>query len=198
MNAVPPRYQAHPKQASTLFVQIGQHGACLDLLAPDWTPVRLTDIATSLARIPRWCGNTRGAAYSVAQHCVMVAMLLAERHGRYLGLAGLLHDAHEAAIGDIPSPVKAAVPGLATLERRLQVALFRRFGLNPTLLDAPELHRADLQALATERRELLPPSAWPWRRSLPAPHPAPIEPLPDSRAYSLFLLTAARLGLHRS
>lgn len=195
MNAIPP-CTTHPRQASTLWVQIGQHGACLDLLAPDWTPVRLTDIATSLARLPRWCGNTRGAAYSVAQHSAMVATLLAERHGRYLGLAGLLHDAHEVAIGDIPAPIKAAVPGFAEFERRLQMALFSRFGLDPRLLDAPELHRADLQALATERRDLLPPSAWSWRRSLPEPHPDVLEPLQESRAYSLFLLTAVQLGLH--
>jgi len=201
MNAIPPLMRRHPRQQSTVFVQIGIAGACLDLLTPDWSPVTLTDIASSLARLPRFAGHTLGTyAYSVAQHSALcAAAVFGETGDRQLAAAALLHDGHESAIGDIPTPVKAALgaPSVRALEDRLQAALFARFGLDPQLARQSEVMLAELRALATERRDLLPDSAWPWNRSLPAPWPERIEPVPASRAHAQFLAMAVALGLHR-
>ena len=61
-------------------------------------------------------------------------------------LAALLHDAPEYVIGDMISPVKAAVgPGYGALDDRLTAAVHLRFGL-PATLPAPikkEIKRAD-------------------------------------------------------
>lgn len=184
---------------STCFVQL-RTGACVDLLMPDLTPVRLTDIATSLARLPRFLGHTRGACgYTVAQHSVHTAVLAA-RSGlqRELQAAALLRDAHEAFIGNIPTPVKSLLgERLATLEERLLRAVFARFGVPPRLATVLELRKLDLVALATERRDLLHESAWPWRIELPTPDPDRLEPWPEAVAHSHFLAAANHLGLLR-
>jgi len=84
----------------------------------------------ALKRTPRtgWflIGVTRPE--SVADHSFAVG-LMAWRAARAAGLdagkallMGLLHDFHEAQLGDLPSPVKArlAVSGLAAAEARIQ------------------------------------------------------------------------------
>lgn len=187
-----PRAPTH----STATVQL-HSGMCVDLLAPNLTELRLTDIATALARIPRFLGATLGDhAYSVAQHSVLVAQLLHDQTV-HVQRAGLLHDAHEAFTGDIPTPVKSALGRhlVEALERRLRLPLFARFGLGPGLLDDARIHAADRLALATERHRLMAPSSWPWGRDLPAPRNATLIPWPEADAYSRFVAHAATLGI---
>jgi hypothetical protein len=75
----------------------------LDLKRDD---IDIRDIAHSLAMICRFNGHTQ-FHYSVAQHSVYVAARLAELYGdRKLALAGLLHDASEAYLGDVVRPLK--------------------------------------------------------------------------------------------
>lgn len=201
MNAIQPP-EGHRRTGPFLrncFVQIGAGGACLDLMVPDWSVVRLSDVAWSLSRLPRFAGHTRGTyPLSVAEHSVMVAADLLGRTGqRDLARAGLLHDAHEAAIGDIPTPVKIAlgVDAVRALEDRLQDALAPRFGLAPGVLRHPEVVLSDRAALATERRDLLPEPAWAWGEDLPAPWPETLEPVPATQAYARFLAMAIAVGL---
>jgi 5'-deoxynucleotidase YfbR-like HD superfamily hydrolase len=109
-------------------------GRRLDLLDPSPLDVEIEDIAHGLAFVARWNGQTVGEyAYSVAEHSLLVEELFglmvrgAEARWR---LAALLHDAPEYVIGDMISPVKAAVgPGYAALDARLQRAVHLRFGL---------------------------------------------------------------------
>jgi len=66
-------------------------------------PVR--DVAIGLARLPRWCGQTK-APFSVLQHSLVAADLL-RPHGVELELAGLTHDFEEGlGWGDISSSLK--------------------------------------------------------------------------------------------
>ena len=119
-------------------------GRRLDLLDPTPMDVEISDIAHGLAFVARWNGQTRGDfAYSVAEHSLLVEEIFAYCHpGAPAGqrLAALLHDAPEYVIGDMISPVKAAVgPGYAALDARLTAAIHLRFGL-PAVLPA-ELKR---------------------------------------------------------
>jgi hypothetical protein len=75
-------------------------GLLVDLFTPDPARILLTDITESLAKLNRWTGSTE-APYSVAQHSVMVANLMAAEDGPLAGLYGALHDAHEYLIGNI-------------------------------------------------------------------------------------------------
>ncbi len=109
-------------------------GRRLDLLDPTPLDIEIEDIAHGLAFVARWNGQTKGEfAYSVAEHSVLVEQLFtAAQPGAPVKwqLAALLHDAPEYVIGDMISPVKAAVgPGYAELDDRLTAAIHLRFGL---------------------------------------------------------------------
>ncbi len=109
-------------------------GRRLDLLDPTPVDIEVEDIAHGLAFVARWNGQTVGDwPYSVAEHSLLVEELFtaqnpgAEARWR---LAALLHDAPEYVIGDMISPVKAAVgPGYGALDERLTAAIHLRFGL---------------------------------------------------------------------
>jgi 5'-deoxynucleotidase YfbR-like HD superfamily hydrolase len=76
-------------------------------------------------------------AYSVAEHSILVETLYTRLNPKAPAkwqLAALLHDAPEYVIGDMISPVKAAVgPGYGALDDRLTAAIHLRFGLPATL-----------------------------------------------------------------
>lgn len=88
-------------------------GRRLDLLDPSPLDVEITDIAHGLARVARWNGQTAGPhVFSVAQHSLLVEAIggaLDPRLGGPERLELLLHDAPEYVIGDIISPLKAAI-----------------------------------------------------------------------------------------
>ncbi len=116
-------------------------GRRLDLLDPTPVDIEIEDIAHGLAFVARWNGQTRGDwAYSVAEHSLLVEALytrLNPGEGPRWRLAALLHDAPEYVIGDMISPVKAAVgPGYQVLDARLTAAVHLRFGL-PAVLPGP-------------------------------------------------------------
>ncbi len=109
-------------------------GRRLDLLDPSPLDIEIEDIAHGLAFVARWNGQTRGDyPYSVAEHSLLVEDLvsrLAPKTETRWRLAALLHDAPEYVIGDMISPVKAAVgPGYREMDTRLAAAVHLRFGL---------------------------------------------------------------------
>ena len=109
-------------------------GRRLDLLDPTPVDIEIEDIAHGLAFVARWNGQTKGDfAYSVAEHSLLVAEIFAQHHPNAptkWQLAALLHDAPEYVIGDMISPVKAAVgPSYGALDDRLTAVIHLRFGL---------------------------------------------------------------------
>lgn len=109
-------------------------GRRLDLLDPTPLDIELEDIAHGLAFVARWNGQTTGDwPYSVAEHSLLVETLVTRLDPGFAPrwrLAALLHDAPEYVIGDMISPVKAAVgPGYGALDARLTAAIHLRFGL---------------------------------------------------------------------
>ncbi|MFT6451312.1 MAG: 5'-deoxynucleotidase YfbR-like HD superfamily hydrolase [Halocynthiibacter sp.] len=113
-------------------------GRRLDLLDPTPVDIEIEDIAHGLAFVARWNGQTRGDfAYSVAEHSILVEQLFRAMNPSAAvkwQLAALLHDAPEYVIGDMISPVKAAVgPGYGALDDRLTAAIHLRFGLPATI-----------------------------------------------------------------
>lgn len=113
-------------------------GRRLDLLDPTPVDIEIEDIAHGLAFVARWNGQTVGDyAYSVAEHSLLVEQLFERMNPSAPAkwkLAALLHDAPEYVIGDMISPVKAAVgPGYDELDKRLTAAIHIRFGLPATI-----------------------------------------------------------------
>lgn len=110
----------------------------------------LEDIAHGLAHTCRFSGQCRHF-YSVAQHSVLVSMLTGSKNA----LAGLLHDASEAYIGDLAQPIKEGIASYKLLERRILERIGEQFNvlLFPTLAD---IKRADREALRREAAEFMP------------------------------------------
>lgn len=109
-------------------------GRRLDLLDPTPMDIEIEDIAHGLAFVARWNGQTKGDyPYSVAEHSLLVEQIFARQHPDAPAkwrLAALLHDAPEYVIGDMISPVKAAVgPNYGELDDRLTAAIHLRYGL---------------------------------------------------------------------
>lgn len=134
-----------PKKTTARAWQRMLSGRRLDLLDPTPMDIEIADIAHGLAFVARWNGQTVGDwPYSVAEHSLLVEEIFRKKNpdaGPLWRLAALLHDAPEYVIGDMISPVKAAVgSGYGEMDQRLTAAIHLRFGL-PTVLPA-ELKKA--------------------------------------------------------
>jgi len=99
-------------------------GIYIDPLNPVPEKIAIEDIAHALAAIPRFGGHL-SVPYSVAQHCCAVCDMLDDD----LALEGLLHDASEAYLLDIPSPVKCRIPGYKEAENRLSSIISTKYGV---------------------------------------------------------------------
>lgn len=127
-------------------------------LNPVLEDIQLVDIAHALSLICRYNGHCT-TFYSVAEHSVRVSELLAYEEA----LWGLLHDAPEAYICDVVSPIKDQLPFYAEYEDRLMGAIAARFDLRWPIIDPlthrrfpmpPAVDQADKLLLATELRDL--------------------------------------------
>jgi len=105
-------------------------GWAFDLLNPDSWVFDLEDIARSLSNLSRFNGHTH--FYSVAEHSVRVSAELG-LHSYRVQLLGLLHDATEAYLGDVPRPQKSlmAVAGqpFEEFEDTMALSIFQAFGI---------------------------------------------------------------------
>ena len=147
-------------------------GRRFDLLTPLASQVSAVDIAHALSNLCRFNGHSK-RHYSVAQHSLLVARILEEDgEPAEVVLAGLLHDATEAYVGDMVRPLKlylrdCSLAGFGShqsdydqVEDVVWRAICDHFGLSYKLPDS--VKRADMIALGEERRELLPdhPTTW--------------------------------------
>ena len=151
-------------------------GRQFDLLNPTAAMISPHDIGHALARLCRFNGHTLDH-YSVAQHSMIVCDLVPLKDQ----LPALLHDATEAYLGDMTRPLKALMPAYRQIEQRVWHAVCDRFEIDPILPDS--VIRADMVALATERRDLMPqhPGEWECLKGVPA-MPERITPLPAQEA----------------
>lgn len=167
-------------------------GIQFHFLTPRPEEVCLIDIAVALSNLCRFGGHLRWA-YSVGQHSILVS----NHCMRHNALAGLLHDATEAYLVDIPRPLKRHLPEYWKIEDRLAKVIGERFGVELSPLPA-DVHRCDEEALAAERRDLLCTAPAPWgelQGGVVKPWEDTISPWDPISTRKLFLRTAERLGL---
>jgi len=143
-------------------------GREFDLVNPGPDMVSAEDIAHALSQLCRYNGHTH-RFYSVAEHSVLVSDWLASQgHRPGIVLAGLLHDAHEAYVSDLPAPLKRMMDGAArawweALVARLDVVIGEWAGLpREALLHAVHVREADARILLDERAALLGPAPRSW------------------------------------
>lgn len=152
-------------------------------------------IAHSLSNICRFNGHTK-RFYSVAQHAVICSHI-----GELNAYLKLMHDCAEAYAGDMATPIKIRNPDYVQLEKSIETRLFRAFNLgmntkeylDEVAIGVESVKRADLIALVTEKRDLLPwhpedDTEWSWVNKYNIePLGIKISPVSPRRAKHMFL-----------
>ena len=138
-------------------------GIAIDAENPKADQIELIDIAIALSRVPRFVGHTRHP-YSVAEHSVLVSYLALDKYkqpyqynqGKYYALVGLFHDAAEAYISDIPTPIKQQLKQrIVEVELKFEEAIFDRFGIkHPDPEEKAVIKSFDNSAYSIEKEQL--------------------------------------------
>jgi len=158
-----------------------------DLLNPRAEDICIEDIAHALSNLCRFTGHT-SEFYSVAQHSVIMGDQALNRRDRILML---LHDAHEAYLGDISGPLTIALEYLGAdlpkLKKRYDRVIFEAFGYGtPTNKEYEHIRFMDNRMLLTERRDLMGGEAFDWCvQGVPSPYT--IHPWLPRKAKAIFL-----------
>jgi hypothetical protein len=128
-------------------------GLAFDVVNVDPDKILLEDIAHALSMQCRFNGHVK-RFYSVAEHCYHGAALAAG-HGLWVQRDFLLHDAAEAYLGDMVSPIKERALGMeyCRLEFPLQQAIYRKFNAGGG--DREAVHKVDRLMCAIEADELM-------------------------------------------
>lgn len=132
-------------------------GREVDVLNPRPEDFCIEDIAHSLSQLCRFTGHTN-RFYSVGEHCLNVSYLVdTSRTDPETAFWGLLHDVHEAFIGDISTPVKRAFgPMVTRIEAGIDAALFQWLGWTPTTVARSRVKFMDHAIVHYEWRALMP------------------------------------------
>lgn len=173
---------------------------CFDLASPDPYVMDIGTIAHVMSVTRRFGGHCQ-RAYTLADHTIHVYELLHEQP-REIQVVGLIHDIHEIydGFGDVISPAKRLMPPDVRMwydmhVSRVNIAICQFFGVDHRLLNHPEVHRADLKALATEKRDILglanPDVIW---CDLPEPDEKILQPRKDAKRLLADLLWNIRDG----
>lgn len=178
-------------------------GRIVDVWRTDPETIHLPDVAWHLSRIARFNGATLGPVYSVAQHSLFVAVLVQQFYrvdDPVVVLQALLHDAHEAYLGDILTPVKN-IPGMRAVLYRAEAQLIdvmhEALGVPPPWGgNVDVIRQADHLALAIEAWHLVHSrgATWQGARNI---HPKAmglfVAPRPSDQTHDAFLEMFGRL-----
>jgi len=142
-----------------------------DFLCPKPKDITLRQIVYSISKMCRFTGHVApahdpDAIYSVAEHCILVSRIASylhiwnqepERRAAAVAMDALMHDAHEAYVGDVSSPLKSLIRELyKPIENRAEDAVIERFRLTPRAQRSPLVKVADTMAYLIERDTIMP------------------------------------------
>lgn len=123
-------------------------GQYVNVFNPDPATLNIEDIAHSLSMQVRFGGHLP-KPYTVAQHCYM-ASIIADRENQ---LTALMHDASEAYLLDIPSPIKKRLTNYKKIENRLMGVLAAKFGFDYPFCE--NIHEVDMSMLDAEWNKIM-------------------------------------------
>ena len=144
------RHRGMARKVNDLYL-LGPFGEHVELLNPSSSPLYIMTIARSLSRLPRYTSHTKGyLTYSVGQHSIEASYLVPPG----FELEALMHDASEAYLNDMATPLKRLCPDYVVVEKRFDAAIRLANGLPKT--ESKCVKMADMIMMATEKRDLLP------------------------------------------
>jgi 5'-deoxynucleotidase YfbR-like HD superfamily hydrolase len=152
---------------------------------PDSSNYTVKDIALNLSNLSRFTGSLE-KPYSIAQHCVYVSLLVPEEYA----MEALMHDAGEAFLGDVSSPLKQLLADYKKLEQSVEASIFKKYGLQFPM--HPEIKKADMRMFVSERIDLQPNCSvrgYNFERA-----PFKVVPWGHKKAYEQFLKRFDELG----
>jgi uncharacterized protein len=117
--------------------------------------VHIEDIAHALANSCRFAGHCL-KFYSVAEHSVLLSTIVPPE----MALVGLLHDATEAYVVDVPRPLKPFLAEFKDIEHKVWCAIAQRYGLDYELPD--RIKHADNEMVLAERVQIMTPTDDDW------------------------------------
>lgn len=143
------------------WLQVGREGRAFYPFAPDVDQIDIKDIALSLSKMCRYNGHCWGM-FSVAKHSSVGASMimydnifkLDDFEAKQLAKQFLLHDASEAYLGDLISPIKAFSPDYKITEGIVEETISEKFNLPYPL--SPNVKLMDRIMLAWEKRDIIP------------------------------------------
>jgi uncharacterized protein len=167
-------------------------GLKFPLIDIDPSAILIEDIAHALSMLCRFNAQCL-RPYSVAEHSVHVSHEIRPD----LALIGLMHDAAEAYLGDVPGPLKKCLSEFQIIEANLMAAIAAKFGFTMPgdgTEEAHELKRADIQLLVDEKAVIMAPEPEPWPPNRPpVKDRSRIECWPPETAKAEFLARLATL-----
>lgn len=128
---------------------IHTQGGRFYILNPQWD---INWMAHSMAQTARYRGHA-DVQYSVAEHCLLVSMLMEMETGGD-PFEGLMHDAAESVVPDVSSPFKGLFPDLRSHEKRLDKSIRAQWKLPAEKTEKCQI--ADWLALFIEASIILP------------------------------------------
>lgn len=132
-------------------------------LDPRPEDIDIIDIAHALAMCNRFAGHTI-FPYSVADHSVACSKFTSKTNS----LRGLLHDASEAYICDIPRPVKRFLNDYKSMENKIMEVIGDKYNLGE--ICRPEVKNVDNRLLVTEALSLCTNAEWALGSNYPDPY----------------------------
>jgi len=127
-------------------------------LDPRPEDICILDIAYALSKTCRFNGHCR-KFYSVAEHSYIVSFHVPDE----FALWGLLHDASEAYVGDVPRPMKQleAFKCIKLIEAKIMKVIIEFFDLHPGT-EPKEVKMIDQALLADEKVQIMAqePAEW--------------------------------------
>ena len=125
--------------------------------ADDHPDFRIEDIAWATGMCVRYNGHVK-QFYSIAEHCVLVSNIMedaanaAHQDPLHKAYEGLMHDALEAYLSDVPAPFKQFLPDYQAFDANLETKLRAHYDVGPK---TEECKYADWIALFIEANQLV-------------------------------------------
>lgn len=127
----------------------------MDLRDPRPEMISADDIAHALSQVCRFGGHSKRFV-SVAEHSVLVADVTEASGGDPIEqMIALMHDAHKAYLGDIPTPIKMMLRDYPEMSAQIKAAIARALQIPTPTLSTPRVAAAEKLVGAFEEEQLM-------------------------------------------